>query len=69
MSRIKLFSRPTKVSDINQEELYDLVEDDQWRIKAERLQERRWKLLQDREAMSKFFRSSSRYPRLRHSLS
>jgi hypothetical protein len=68
VSRIKLFSRPTKISDINQEELYDIAEDDQWKVKAERLQERRWKVLQDRETMSKFFRSS-RSPRLRHSLS
>lgn len=68
MSRIKLFSRPAKVSEINQEELYDLAVDDDWRMKAERLQERRWKVLQDKESMSQFFKRSHS-PRFRQSLS
>jgi hypothetical protein len=68
VSRLKLFSRPTKVSEITQEELFEIVEDDDWRIKAERLQERRWKLLQNRETMSEFFRRN-RSPRLRQTLS
>ncbi len=56
MSR-RLFSRPTKVSEFDADELYQELDKDGWRSKAKQLQQRRWKVVEEREQLGKLFRN------------
>ena len=44
MKKFKLITKPTRLSDISFDEMYDEMADD-WELKAERLQARRWRKL------------------------
>jgi hypothetical protein len=42
MKKFKIVSKPTRMSDLSFDDLYDEMSSD-WELKAERLQNRRWK--------------------------
>lgn len=44
MKKFKVLSKPTRLSELSFEELYDEMSND-WELKAERLQARRWRKL------------------------
>ncbi len=44
MKKFKIISKPTRVTDISFKDLYDDFSSE-WELKAERLQERRWRKL------------------------
>jgi hypothetical protein len=44
MKRQNLITRPTKINELTFDELYDEISDN-WQLKAERLQARRWRAL------------------------
>jgi hypothetical protein len=44
MKKFKILTKPTRVSDLSLDELYEDTEGD-WELKAERLQTRRWRKL------------------------
>lgn len=44
MKKFKVISKPTRLSDLRYEDLYDEMSSD-WELKAERLQTRRWRKL------------------------
>lgn len=46
MSRKHIISKPTKNQDINDEDLYDEIDND-WKEKAKSLQIRRWRALKN----------------------
>lgn len=44
MKKFRILSKPTRISDLSFDELYDEMSND-WELKAERLQARRWRKL------------------------
>lgn len=44
MKKFKVLSKPTRLSELSFDELYDEMSND-WELKAERLQARRWRKL------------------------
>lgn len=44
MKKFKVLSKPTRISELSFDELYDEMSND-WELKAERLQARRWRKL------------------------
>jgi len=42
MKKFKLITNPTRLSDLSFDEMYDEMSDN-WELKAERLQHRRWR--------------------------
>lgn len=49
MKKFKILTKPTRVSDLSFDDLYDEMSSD-WELKAERLQTRRWKKLRQQLA-------------------
>jgi hypothetical protein len=49
MKKIKFLTTPTRVTDLHFDDIDDTTAQDDWRIKAEQLQQRRWRKL--RQAM------------------
>lgn len=44
MKKFRILSKPTRIADLSFDELYDEMSND-WELKAERLQARRWRKL------------------------
>jgi hypothetical protein len=49
MKKYKILTNPTRVTDLNFEEMYDDFSGD-WELKAERLQTRRWNRIREEMA-------------------
>lgn len=45
MKRLRILTKPTRVSEVNFDDLFE--DQDDWRLKAERLQARRWRKLKN----------------------
>lgn len=49
MKKFKIITKPTRVSDLSFDEFYDEMSSD-WELRAERLQNRRWRKLRQQLA-------------------